>query len=134
MSPVNKLLSPHFLLAPLASQCHDIWSRPIGDDKGDVLGHARQAKPSPSNPPSLPPSSKGETPEPLAFIVSSSQDVQHAHICQELFREKKRESLYTFYSANFSRGTVGSLRKEKERKERELQSMSPSRIWLLFAH
>lgn len=31
---------------------------------------------------------------------------------------EKRESLYTFYSANFPRGALGSLRKGKEKAER----------------
>lgn len=74
--------------------------------------------------------------EPPASSVSSPQDVQHGAYLSQTIQGEKRESLYTFYSANFSRGTVGSLRKrkrEKERKGRELESMSPSYIWLLAA-
>lgn len=64
----------------------------------------------------LPPAS-GKPQQFLALTTSSSFDVQHAHICQKPFR-KKRESLYTFYSANFPGGALGSLRKEKEKAER----------------
>lgn len=67
----------------------------------------------PTLPSAAPPPGSG-TPRNPTFTSSSSRDVQHAHICQKLFK-KKKESFYTFYPANFPRGTVGSKR-DRERE------------------
>ena len=88
-----------------------ILDRPIG---GRALN-----KPPPLQPPQIPSLQRIGNPEPPAIIVSSSQDVQHGHICQKLFRKKKRKSLYLLFSQFFPRHCGLSKKKKRERKRGE---------------
>lgn len=128
MSPINTFPSSHFSSGASGPQfClpGTAGAGALGDERGHRRGARRRTSqtlhPLPPGPPRTPRRPTPSEPEAPESPSIQRQQLPTCSTCAHLsktIQEEKRESLYTFYSANFSRGTVGSLRKEEERGER----------------